>query len=157
MSAEYVTAWATVVGAIAAIAAVAVANGQLKNLADSFRMSGLAAVLTMESEMNSRAEKMDEFSFRIQLALSEQRLSDEQIESHKERLLQLTDAYLNSVDRLAFCILKGYLPERDWRAEYEVLINGLIAGPNRARDFDNIVKLYSKWQNPFTDEYGEII
>jgi hypothetical protein len=139
MSAEWLTARATVVGAVAAIAAVAVANGQLKNLVVSFRISGLAAVLTMEAEMTTRADKLDEFSFRVQLAVSENKIPDEQIELYAKRIAQLTDNYLNSVDRLAFCILKGYLPEKDWRGEYEPIVNGLISGPEEikeARSFD---------------------
>ena len=156
MTAEQLTALGTVIAAIAAISAAMIAGNQLKNLADSFRMSGLSAVLAMESEISTRADALDQFDFQLRLGLKTGSVPDDQIEFYEERRATLADSYLNSIDRLAFCILKGYLPEKDWRGEYEVLLNTLLTGPGfpAARNFDNIVKLHNKWQRPPEDEFG---
>jgi hypothetical protein len=150
MTADVVTATGTVIAAIAAIAAVVVASVQLKSLADSSRLSGLGAVLAMESEINSRGESLDEFSFKFERAIKDGSIPSDQIELYEGRVLALTDTYLNSVDRLAFCILRGYLPEKDWRGEYELLLKTLLSdgGLPTAKNFDNIVRLHAKWNDP---------
>ncbi len=155
MTAEVVTAIGTVIAAVAALAAAAIASDQLKNLVESSRMSGLAAVLAMESEISSRAEALDQFSFQFDKGLKDGSIPADQIELYEGRVLALRDNFLNSVDRLAFCILKGYLPEKDWRGEYESMLNALLSesGLPTAKEFDNIVKLREKWsRRPDNDE-----
>jgi hypothetical protein len=65
MTAEQVEAFATVIAAIAALAAIAVAQDQLKNLAESSGMNGLMTVLQLESEMDSRAQRLDRVTLHV--------------------------------------------------------------------------------------------
>jgi len=162
MTAETATAWGTWVAAIAAIIALFVASFQLSSLADSFRLSGLATVLTMEGEMSERAERVSAFSFQIQLGLKEKTIPDNQLPFYLGRLRQLTDGYLQAVDRFAFCVLNRYLKDSEWRPEYEPTINDLFDGPGKdeaVKRYKNIVKLYTRWQQTpaDSDDVGDYI
>jgi hypothetical protein len=162
MTAEQVIAVGTVIAAVAAFAAAMIAGNQLKSLADSLKLNGLAAVLAMETEMNARLERLDEFNFKIQCGEIDQTIPPEQLEVFHDRLRSLANSYLNSVDRLAFCILKGYLPERDWRGEYKPMLERIFEGDNAelVKSFDNIVALHQKWQNQtgdYSEEYDPLI
>lgn len=106
-----------VTGALGLIGA-AIALIQVYQIKTQMRGSTLTNVLTLESDMNSRKEKLDDINHDIEIAHKEGRLDD----NLKELLTRYQNAaienWLNSVDRLCFCILKNYLKEKDWKAEY---------------------------------------
>lgn len=67
-------------------------------------------------------------------------------------VLKFNDAkqmYLNGLDRLCFCVLKGLLQENDMRLEYRDTIKSAIKdfsddfGPGTS--YRNITKVYENW------------
>lgn len=140
----------TGVAALAAIAAVAVAYWQLSNLNDSLRMGTLNVVLQLESEMNARKEKVEEASAKV-------RLEAEMVGAQSCILPILVDTmngylenWLNSADRLAYCISRGYLKERDWKAEYRDYFQKLVEDHSQyfgpATIYTNLLDLNNKWK-----------
>lgn len=146
----WVTAIATIVGALAAIAAVAVAYWQLNNLNQTLRMNGLMAVLQMEVDMNARKQRVDDLAAEIKKENAKQAPDLQLIRILGEQMNGCLESWLNSADRLAFCILKRYLPERDWRVEYRTYFFELVRDHEakfRANSlYTNILDLNGKWQ-----------
>lgn len=148
--ATWISAIATAVGALAAVAAVFVAYFQLTNLNDTLRINSLMAVLQLEAELNARKEKVDEVAGKIkQLNLTK----PEDIELIKvlgEEMNGYLENWINSADRLAFCILKKYVPERDWKTEYRPYFTGLINEHvqffQANSHYTNILDLHNKWK-----------
>jgi hypothetical protein len=144
--ASFITAAAAVVGVI-------VAWIQLKNLNSTLRMDGLLGVLQLEAEINERRGRMCETAIQIHEENRKPKKEQEKqtFESLETILRERTEAYLNAVDRLAFCILKGYFPEKEWRAEYRDFIATDVAdhqeyfGPSTR--YTNILKLHARWKD----------
>lgn len=145
-----VPTWLT---AIAAFLAVAVAYWQLSGLNETLRMNGLMAVLQIESELNVRKHQMAEVGTKLAIECSRvpSRQKQRLIEALTRQLKATQENYLNAVDRLAFCILKNYVPEKDWRAEYR---DWLASDIRSHEDFfkpgspyRNITTLNDKWQS----------
>jgi hypothetical protein len=148
--ADIFVAIGTVVVAIGTIALAYIGHKQLSSLVETLRMGSLMAVLQMESEMNIRKQRVDEINGRIM---------EEGIRSPPNAALlaelngqhgAAIENWLNSADRLAFCIIKGYVPAKDWKAEYRTYLNQLVVGMpqrfNAGTRFRNIVDLDNQWQ-----------
>lgn len=148
MTPEWFSAIWTCVGAVATAAAVYVAYIQLGNLNDSVRMTALGLVLQLESEMNARKEKVDESATRVRLEAA--REDSCELEIFTDAMKVCVENWINSADRLAFCILRGYLKERDWQSEYRDYFANLIQnhteffGP--ASIYTNLIDLNHKWK-----------
>lgn len=148
--ASVVSAISAAVAAGAAVAAVVVASKQLEKLNNTLRMNGLMAVLQLEADMTARKMRVDDLAAEI-------RKEDSKISPNAALITILGDQmngylenWLNASDRLAYCILKRYLPERDWRAEYRPYFAELVCdhapkfGPGSL--YTNIIDLNNKWQ-----------
>jgi len=149
-TAAWVEAVATVIGAIAAIAAVFVAYRQLSNLNTTLRMSVLAAVLQLESEMNARKRAVDEAACQVSTECAKSKRNEKAIQALTGKMEGLLESWLNAVDRFAYCIRHGYLAERDWKSEYREMFFGLVRdhpekfGPQSV--YTNIIDLTAKWK-----------
>jgi hypothetical protein len=148
-TASWVSAISTGLAAIAAIIAVLVAFWQLRNLNRTLRVNGLMAVLQLESEINSRKERSDDAVAELERECAREPVDVELVRIVRDQVVGCTENWLNAVDRLAFCILKGYIPERDWKAEYRDYITDLVwrFEPNFRADtwYRNILELHGKW------------
>jgi hypothetical protein len=145
-----IAAWAA--AAIAAIG-VCVAWRQLSNLNSTLRVTSLTAILQLETDINARkeraievAEELREFHSHGQPAVGYQR----DLSHLTDKLTVRLENWFNAVDRLAFCILKDYVPEKDWRAEYRQEIADIISshpelfGPDSR--YHNIKDIHARWQ-----------
>lgn len=147
---EALGAIATAVAAVAAVVGVWVAWSQLGNLNSTLRMNALAIVLQLESEMNSRKAKGDELAAEIRKVTIEPHPNQRLVEILGDHLKGCLESWLNAVDRLAFCILREYVPEKDWKTEYRNYIADMIRvhkeyfGPDTI--YTNIIDLHHKWQ-----------
>jgi len=58
--------------------------------------------------------------------------------------------YLNSLDRLSYCILHNYLSDKDWRTEYrDTIFDAVDKNENSfglSSRYRNIIKIYDKWK-----------
>lgn len=150
MTAEFITAAGTVLAAIAAVVGVAVAWVQLRGIKQSLNMSSLMAVLEIETQMNERKVHFDQCSAAVKQGRLDA-LSNDAMLIRASLFESAKENYFNAMDRLCYCILRGYLEDKDWRAEYRDAIHNVIKGfPdnfNEASPFRNIKQLNSKWQS----------
>lgn len=150
MTADWLNAWATVVAALAAIAGVAIAYWQLSNLNKTLRMNALTIVLQLESEMNARKQRLEEYAAQLRIEACGEKPNDKLIEILSDELNGYLENWLNSSDRLAFCILKGYLEERDWKTDYRQYFADMVRshedsfGPSSI--YTNVIDLNNKWK-----------
>lgn len=141
---------ATIVSVIVAGGALLVAWRQLSGVRGELRMNSLMAVLELEAEMNSRKEKADSVAFKIRLLAAENRLTDDMKDILTDEHKCALENWFNSVDRLAYCIIKEYLDDRDWRSEYRDYIQNIVRdnekffGPGSR--YNNIIDINNKWK-----------
>lgn len=129
---------------------------QLKGLSENQKNSTLMTVLELESELNKRKENFDKVNFELreynlEIENSKKKLSKELLEIYKDKIDVAKENYLNSLDRLSYCILHDYLSDRDWRTEYRDTI--FEAVDNYKENYDvssryrNTIKIYDKWKS----------
>lgn len=144
------SASAAVVGSSAAIIGIIIACTQLYNLNKTMRMNSLGIVLTLECEMSARKKACDDLSATIRIECGKESpnkglviILDDQLKGYKE-------SWFNACERLAYCILKGFLSERDWRAEYREYFFTLVRvhKENFGTDsiYTNVIDLTDKWK-----------
>lgn len=150
MTAEWLSAWGTVFGAIAASAAVVVAAVQLPGIRKGLALNSIMMVLEIETQMNERKMYYDECSTKVRLG-AQRNEPTEVLEIRGELLKAAKENYFNSLDRLCYCILRDYLEDKDWRAEYRTALNNaIITFPNdflEGSPFRNMKKLNALWQS----------
>lgn len=112
-------------------------------------MSVLSTVLQLESEMNTRKEKLDAAHSAVRREGVARSPNQKVIAILNDEIQGYQENWLNAADRLAYCILRGYLSERDWKNEYRDFFRGLAKeyessfGP--ATKYTDIVDLNHKW------------
>ncbi|WP_271407447.1 hypothetical protein [Tenacibaculum soleae] len=129
---------------------------QLKGLAENQKNSTLMAVLELESELNKRKESFDKANFELReynLALesSKKKLNKDLLEIYSDKIEVSKENYLNSLDRLSYCILHDYLSDRDWRTEYRDTIFEAVDNYKEKYDissrYRNTIDIYKKWKS----------
>lgn len=145
-----VSMWIEIATATFTGAGVAVAWIQLSGIKKSMDMSGLMAVLEIETQMNERKVYFDESCTKLRIAKHENQ-SEDALQILCDAVACAKENYFNAMDRLSFCVLKGYLSDKDWRAEFRPSLQKAIATYpndfNEASLFRNIKKLNGKWQD----------
>ncbi|MBW4971617.1 hypothetical protein KZY98_14220 [Croceibacter atlanticus] len=129
---------------------------QLKGLAENQKNSTLMAVLELESELNKRKESFDKANFELReynLALesTKKKLNKDLLEIYSDKIEVSKENYLNSLDRLSYCILHDYLSDRDWRTEYRDTIFEAVDNYKEKYDissrYRNTIDIYNKWKS----------
>lgn len=139
---EMITAIATCIGVGVGFLGLGFTGFQLRQLKNQIRLSNLTNVLALETEINYRKEKVDDISHKIVVNPNDTTLS--------EPLESAVENWINSVDRLCFCIRKGYFPEKEWSIEYRDYIINLVRsnegkfGPGSR--YVHIIYLNNKWK-----------
>src|SRR5438093_888738 len=110
-----ITAFATVAASFFAVVGVIVAWVQLNGIKKGLGFSSLMAVLEIETQMNERKVRLDDCSAEVKRGQADGLLA-EKLKISARNFDSALENYLNAVDRLCYCILKGYLEDRDWRA-----------------------------------------
>ena len=150
MTSEEIAAWGSVVGAGATVAGVFVAWFQLSGIKKGLSMSSLMAVLEIETQMNERKVHFDECSSKVKLGRVD-KIGEEALKIRAELYRSAKENYFNALDRLCYCILREYLSDKDWCAEYREYIHNAVkefeADFGQASPFRNIKKLDEKWQS----------
>ena len=152
MTPEWVSATASSVIALTGLVGVFVAAYQLKRLNSTLRLNGLLGVVQLEAEINRRRSRLVDVGQQIILEGGKAKTNQDKklLASLEHRLKVDTEAYLVAVDRLAFCILNEYFPEREWRTEYRDFIATNVGDHEeyfRADTrYDNMLKLHQKWK-----------
>ncbi len=157
ISADWWDAIADTGTALATIVLVLVAYKQLSKFNESFnvslnanRISNLMNVLEHEAEITRRKSFLNEIVFEIEEYSLIENPSADRIAILERKLNSAIEDYLNSIDRLAYCIEYGYFPEKDWKREYRRLIENVVhsysewLGVNSY--YVNIIDLNNKWR-----------
>ncbi|MGO8690462.1 MAG: hypothetical protein ACLQLG_12640 [Thermoguttaceae bacterium] len=147
-AATWVGAIASSVTASVALAALYVALQQLAKLSHNLELSRLGTLLDIEAEMNTRKERVDEKNDEMRPGVMAATAS-----FRKAELDTRVENWFDAVDRFAFCILAGYVPESALTAleiRYQSYFNGIVVGyPKYFRpdtSYRNILELNRKWQ-----------
>lgn len=115
----------------------------------SEEISTVMMVLEIESQMNERKSAWDLSSKNIREA-EEESVSKEKILIFADYHETTQENYFNALDRLCFCISKGYLEEKNWKVEYRNLLSDTIrdceAKFGESTPYRHIVDLNRKWQ-----------
>lgn len=149
---KWFNAVGTVVAAGAALYAAHVAKKQLQNLNETFRLGRLETLLQLESEINGRRTELTDVALELQKEIEKAKKEQNQreVDALNRRLRVKTESYLNAIDRLSYCILKDFFPEKDWRSEYrEYIATDLRDHPEffgPGTRYNNILKLHDKWR-----------
>ena len=168
------TEWINVIGGIAGIGALCVAWKQLSKIAknqeiatqtqeiakeqlekiaenqniamQNQKMDILKVVLEIEAQISQRSVEMNKAGMDY--------LANQNDENKKTYFLAMKENYFNALDRLCFCIRKGYIPEKEWEREYRNMIQKTIAKEEFKDDFNpntspykNIIKLNDRLQD----------
>jgi len=142
--------WTDIITSAGTIALAVIAWIQLPKMNKSYRLSSLMAVLDQEKELKSRKTKMDDIAFTIRELNMPSQTSALQIQILNSKLEIAIENYLNAIDRLAFCIIKDYFPERSWRREYRGLFNDVAQTFPEKFGFNspyiNFIDLQNNWR-----------
>lgn len=116
----------------------------------SEKISEVMMVLEIESQMNERKSAWDEST--LNMVKAEKKGESEDIMEVIISYHKTTkENYFNALDRMCFCVLKGYLEEKDWKTEYRSLLQNTIkeceGDFGEASPYRNIKKLNNKWQS----------
>ncbi|MCR5861775.1 hypothetical protein LRS05_06320 [Flavobacterium sp. J372] len=129
---------------------------QLSNMSENQRTNTLMTVLELESELNKRKESFDNVCFDLreynhQISISNTLLNLEKLEIVQDKISVAKENYLNSLDRLSYCIIHKYLSDRDWKTEYRDVIFDVVDNHSDCfgvtSRFRNTKKLYEKWKS----------
>lgn len=129
---------------------------QLKSLADNQKNSTIMTVLELESELNKRKENFDKANFElreysIDIDNSTRILNSDALELINDKIKVAKENYLNSLDRLAYCIIHKYLSDRDWKTEYRDIFFDAVDTYTEcfgiSSRFRNTKRLYEKWKS----------
>lgn len=130
--------------------AVGLAAQQLKGLIKQLKQSNFSALLTLEIEMNARKQRVDEAARAVRkLGITKNNVDPEEIVIAYEFLEGCMEDWLNLADRMAFCILKKYLREKDFKTEYRKYFESFITCYpeffGRDTIYNNIIALCKRW------------
>jgi hypothetical protein len=150
-SPENIQALSSIITTLLGIIALIFAVRQISQITAQLKISALTNVLSLEAEMNQRKEKLDSINHEIGILHIEGKLSEKIKEIYENKQDAIIENWLNSVDRLCFCILRNYFPEKDWKVEYRDFVKEIIQSFEykfRAdTKYPNILELNKKWSS----------
>lgn len=141
--------------AVGTLILAGVAWFQLKGLNEPLRINSLMAVLEMEAEMSRKKEKYEEaVSARDKMEFQQGKDLTEDysgfIESFKNAEQSALENYLYALNRLCYCIKKGYLLDKDWKSEYRDVISDVVQKHGDTfgvtTHYTSIQDIYNKWK-----------
>ena len=134
--------------------AVNAVSEQIKLAVDANRISRLESLLTMESNIVERRLELGEAGIKLaELGAKEKAGTGADLKPEfaiaQLRYNEAAELYLNALDRLCFCLLKGHLDQEELRADYRNAINTTVKdfreklGPGTPHR--NLIKVYESW------------
>lgn len=153
----YIEPVTSVLTTLAACFGVWIAKKNLGTISESLNLSvknqkldHLKVVLEIETQMNSRKLEFDKASKSVREADADN-IAENKFEILSDYFESAKESYLNSLDRLCFCIDKEYIEDKDWRVEYRNAIQNVITefpdDFNEASPYKNIKNINRLWQS----------
>jgi hypothetical protein len=151
MVAAIVSSIIALVAAIIAIRTLQQLVTQVKAGVQSNEINQLNALLLLEQDMSRRKDRIGEIQTELTTLqksaayTSDNTILEPAIRQYKESV----ENYLNSLDRLCFCILWNKFSENELRSEYRDVVRTTLLDFkdhfHAGTDFKNIVKIHRKW------------
>ncbi|MER5080443.1 hypothetical protein [Providencia stuartii] len=120
---------------------------QVKEAVDANKINRLIALLDVEKVINENRMELSKVSNYINLNVKN--MNSDELDSMNLHQAQCIENYLNSVDRLCFCLLNAYFDDDELRKEFREMITDTYKDYNqeiiKGVHFRNIVRLYNKW------------
>ncbi|MGF1803692.1 hypothetical protein L4C31_00340 [Aliivibrio sifiae] len=136
-----------VIGAFIAYSQLKKINVQIGLAVNNQRMDSVRIVLEIETQMNSRNL---EFNKAAKLVREVEESDDNALNIAKDYFNTTKESYFNVLDRLCYCIDKGYISDKDWRTEYRNLVHDIVSNYEEdfaeASPYHNIKNINKKWQ-----------
>jgi len=136
--------WADVIAVGALVAAIVggfFAFLTLSKIAQQLESAKWNALLSFEQDMNARRQRFSDITQKVIFSPEEYQTSYEEAK----------ESYLNAIERLASCILKGQFPEAEMKTSYRGYIASTIKEfEDRFRagtDYPRILELHQKWRD----------
>ena len=123
---DWIQAITAIVTGVFGLAGAIFAIVQVYQIKNQLSSATLTNVLTLEAEMNSRKAKLDDINNEIEKANLEGKIKQNAKAVFKRYQNSAIENWLNSVDRLCFCIKSNYLKEKDWKMEYRDYIIDIV-------------------------------
>ena len=122
---------------------------KLKSLFQNQKVESLKIVLEIETQLNSRKLELDKASKQVREAEIE-KVPDNVMEILEDYFKAVKENYLNSLDRLCYCIDRKFIEDKDWRSEYRNLLKDTIDSYpddfNEASPYRNLKRINKEWQ-----------
>ena len=142
--------------ALVALGMLGVALHQLRELVRQVKAAVVAnsiarlnALLSLEEAIAERRLRLSEAGISLAEIAKSGGATRDDVTVAQLRLDEAIQMYLNALDRLCFCLLRGLLEEEELRAEYREVINAAVkdfAGKfNTGTEYRNVKKVYEKW------------
>lgn len=131
-----------ILGGIGGCIAAYHSHNQLIKIAENQQIDILKVVLEIESQIARRSMEFNKAA---------KALKENNSKTNEGYFLTAKENYFNALDRLCFCIRKGYIPEWDWRKEYQNMIHKTIEAYEKqdfgnATKYRNMLELDRQWQ-----------
>ncbi|MBG6016828.1 hypothetical protein I5F00_08470 [Proteus mirabilis] len=142
-----------IVSALIALGMLWRVKEQIKEAVKSNRINRLNSLLTLEAQIAERRQELSSAGIALG-RFSDKDKSDktikEEFNAAELRFNEATQMYLNGLDRLCFCVLKGYLDDINMRVEYQTIIASAVKDyPERFNQdslYTNIIDVHNKWK-----------
>lgn len=124
---------------------------QLGKIINNQKVYAVKLVLELENRVNKYKSVLDSKNFKIKEILDKSKKNEKSLEILTQARNIAKEDYFNALDRLCFCLVKGYLPEAEWKIEYKDMIINVVE--KNADMFalnsphTNIKKVYEKLKN----------
>ncbi|HBC7422427.1 hypothetical protein [Serratia marcescens] len=143
--------WSLIVYAISAGAALFMlwgVKGQIAEAVESNKINKLNSLLALEGQIAQRRQELS--SSAIALKEFENIEKDERFDIAALRYNEAVQMYLNGLDRLCFCIKKGYLDKNDMKVEYREIIISAVKDHEekfgKSTSYTNIIDIHDEWK-----------
>lgn len=137
-------AWLSTTSLVVSLIAAAIALFTLKKIAGQLESSQLNSLLILEQDMSVRRKRFTDIEQEI-ADLNGGKVTDSIVRNFDEA----KESYLNSVERLASCILHGRFDESEMKADYRDFISNTVKVHkddfHAGTSYRKILKLHEKW------------
>ncbi|AUT91689.1 TPA: hypothetical protein ACKRKP_000789 [Proteus mirabilis] len=157
MTQETYNAWNLGIFAASSIIALLMlfsVRNQIAKAVEANRISKLNSLLSIESQIVLRRQELSAAGIALnefKKLTQEEKDSNELFDMASLRFNEAVQTYLNSLDRLCYCIIKKYLDDADMKVEYRQIINSAVTKHEdkfgASTPYRNIKKIYDKWSD----------
>lgn len=146
---DWISAWGSILGAIAAIAGLSYAGTQLKALVRQAKREAFTAFLALESEIIDKKQQVAEAARDLERLTIEGRPSEE-IAIAGRYLESCIENWLNILDRFSACLRRKIFNEKHYKDDYCQYIAAIVRdhperfGANSI--YNNVIFICKRWK-----------